>query len=85
MTQHTVEYEFDEDRDNIHLYMVSSGKELRNSPVDATGTVKIPTDFFPVIAYEAQQEFKNNGFTDLMLDLVLALGQPETYVQKRGG
>lgn len=83
MTEHIVEYEFDGDRDNIHLYMKNSGAELKNSPVDGTGTVRIPADFFPVIAYETQQEFQSNGFTDRMMNLILALGQPDVYVQKR--
>lgn len=83
MAEHKVEYEFDEDRDNIHLYMVNSSAELQNSPVDATGTVKIPTDFLPVVAYEMQQEFQSNGFTTRMMNLILALGQPDTYIEKR--
>lgn len=83
MAQHTIEYEFDGDRDNIHLYMKNSGTELQNSPIDATGAVKIPTDFLPVVAYEMQQEFNNNGFTTRMMNIILACAQPDAYIEKR--
>jgi len=77
-----MKYEFDGDRDNIHIYDFQ-GKELQNSPIDTTGTVKLPSDFLPVIAYEMQQEMNANGFTSRMMHLVLACAQPDQYVVKK--
>lgn len=77
-----MKYEFDGDRDNIHIYD-SQGTELENSPIDATETVELPSDFLPVIAYEMQQEFDANGFSTRMMNIVLACAQPDEYVVKK--
>jgi hypothetical protein len=76
-------WEFDNDRDNIHLYMESSDQELTNSPIEATGVTELPEDFMPCVAYEMKEEFNNNGFTTRMMNIILAQAQPDIYIKKK--
>jgi hypothetical protein len=78
---HEFTYEYDEDKDDVHVYD-HNGTELQNSPVGVNNGIEIPSDVIPIIADELKYECEKNGMSDRALDIVIVLADTNQLVEK---